>query len=155
MNRRLKVFSHANEVCKRKIIGQKETKNYQQARYKVGDLLKESHIRLCSSQKIEQSDKKSELLSFIQEYRLVGEKEIMFYIRMSIEEVQSTSQVVELSEKIRVLLSELPLTVKERHRLLDYTKSFLLLWMRVIQYSIDVSIVLGGFLLVSYLMKQR
>ena len=104
---------------------------------------------------MEQSDKKSELLSLIQEYRLVREEEIMFYIRMSMEEVQSTCQKVELSEKIRVLLSELPLTVKERLRRLDYTKSFLPLWMRVLQYSIDVSIVLGGFLLVSYLMKQR
>ena len=36
----------------------------------------------------------------------------MFYIRMGMEEVQSTSQIVELSGKIRVLLSELPLTVK-------------------------------------------
>ena len=79
----------------------------------------------------------------------------MFYIRMSMEEVQSTYEKLELSEKIRVLLSELPLTVKERHRLLDYTKSFLPLSMRVLQYSIDVSIVVGGFLLVSYLMKQR
>ena len=106
---------------------------------------------------MEQRDKKSELLSLIQEYRLVREEEIMFYIRMSMEEVQSMSQIVELSGKIRVLLSELPLTVKERHRLLDYTKSFLSLWMRVLQfqYSIDVSIVLRGFLLVSYLMKQR
>ena len=103
---------------------------------------------------MEQNDKKSELMSFIQEYRLVRE-EIMFYIRMSIEEVQSTYEKLELSEKFRVLLSELPLTVKERHRLLDYTKSFLPLWMRVLQYSIDVSIVVGGFLLVSYLMKQR
>ena len=98
---------------------------------------------------MEQIDKKSELLSFTQEYRLVREDEIMFYTRMSMEEVQSTSQIVELSGKIRVLLSELPLTVKERHRLLDYAKSFLLLWMRVLQYNIDVSIVLGGFLLVS------
>ena len=104
---------------------------------------------------MEQSDKKSELLSFIQEHRLVREEEIMFYIRTSMEEVQSTSQIVELSGNIRVLLSELPLTVKERHRLLDYAKSFLPLLMRVLQYSIDVSIVLGGFLLVSYLMKQR
>ena len=103
---------------------------------------------------MERSDKKRELLSFIQEYRLVRE-EIMFYIHMSMEEVQSTSQIVELRGKIRVLLSELPLTVKERHGLLDYTKSFLPLWIRVLQYSIDVSIVLGGFLLVSYLMKQR
>ena len=83
------------------------------------------------------------------------EEEIMFYIRRSMEEVQSTSQIVELSGKIRVSLSELPLTVKERHRLLDYAKSFLPLWMRGLQYSIDVSIVLGEFLLVSYLMKQR
>ena len=74
---------------------------------------------------------------------------------MSMEEVQSTSQIVELSGKTRVLLSELLLTVKERHRLLDCAKSFLPLWMRVLQYGIDVSIVLGGFLLVSYLMKQR
>ena len=66
---------------------------------------------------MEQSDKKSELLSLIQEYRLVREEELMFYIRMSMEEVQSTCQNVELSKKIRVLLSELPLTVKERHRL--------------------------------------
>ena len=49
---------------------------------------------------MEQSDKKSELLSFIHEYRLVREEEIMFYIRMSIEEVQSTSKIVELSGKL-------------------------------------------------------
>ena len=53
---------------------------------------------------MEQNDKKNELLSLIQEYRLVREKDIMFYIRMSMEEVQSTSQIVELSGKIRVLL---------------------------------------------------
>ena len=61
---------------------------------------------------MEQSDKKSELLSFIQKYRLVRE-EIMFYIGTSMEEAWSMCQKVELSEKIRVLLSELPLTVKE------------------------------------------
>ena len=104
---------------------------------------------------MEQSDKKNELLSLIQEYRLVREEDIMFYIRMSMEEVQSTSQIVEFSGKIRVLLCELPLTVKERHRFLNYTKSFLPLWMRVLQCSIEVSIMVGGFLLVSYLMKQR
>ena len=82
---------------------------------------------------MEQSDKKSEVLSFIQEYRLVREKDIMFYILIGMEEVQSTSQIVELSGKIRVLLCELPLTVKEQHRLLNYTKSFLPLWMRVLQ----------------------
>ena len=98
---------------------------------------------------MDQSDKKNELLSFIQEYRLV------FYIRMSMEEVQSMSQIVELSGKIRVLLCELPPTVKERHRLLNYTKSFLPLWMRLPQCSIEVTIIVGGFLLVSYLMKQR
>ena len=102
---------------------------------------------------MDQNDKKSELLSLIQEYRLVREEELMFYIRMSMEEVQSMCQKVELSEKIRVLLSELPLTVTERHRLLDYTKSFLPLWMRVLQCSIDISIVVGGFLLVSHLKK--
>ena len=48
------------------------------------------------------------------------------------EEVQSTCQKVELSEKIKMLLSELPLSVKERQRLLNYTKSFLPLWMRVL-----------------------
>ena len=103
---------------------------------------------------MEQSDKKNELLSFIQKYRPVREEDIMFYIRMSMEEVQSTSQLVELSGKIRVLLCELPLTVKERHRLLNYTNGFLPLWMRVLQCSIEVSIMVGGFLLVSYL-KQR
>ena len=51
---------------------------------------------------MEQRDKKSELLSPIQGYRLVREEEIMFYIHMSMEEVQSTSQKVELSEKNRV-----------------------------------------------------
>ena len=104
---------------------------------------------------MEQDKKKSELLSFIQEYRLVREEEIMLYIHMSMEEVQSTCQKVVLSEKIRVLLSELPPTIKDRHRLLIYTKSFLPLWMKVLQYGIDVSIVVGGFLLVTYLMKQR
>ena len=80
----------------------------------------------------------------------------MLHIRKkSIGEVQNTCQKVELSGKIKVLLSELPLTSKERDRLLDYTKSFLLSWMRVLQCSIDVSIVVGGFLLVSHLMKRK
>ena len=75
------------------------------------DLLKENHRCLFSRKKMEQNDKKSELLSLIQEYRLIREEELMFHIRMSMEEVQSTSQKVELSEKIRVLLKEVPLTV--------------------------------------------
>ena len=79
----------------------------------------------------------------------------MFHIRKSMEEVQSTCQKVELSEKIKVLLSELPLAVKEQHRLLNYTKSFLPLWMRVLQCSMEVLILVGGFLLVSHLMKRR
>ena len=83
------------------------------------------------------------------------EEELTFHIRKSMEEVQSMCQKVELSEKIKVLLSELSLMVNERHRLLNYTKSFLPLWMRVLQCSIDVSIVVGGFLLVSHLMKRR
>ena len=57
--------------------------------------------------------------------------------------------------KDQVLFRDLPLTFKERHRLLDYTKSFLPLWIGVLQYSIDVSIVMGGFLLVSHLMKRK
>ena len=119
------------------------------------DLLKENHRRSFSRKKMEQNDKKSELLSIIQEYRLIREEELMFHIRMSMEEVQSMSQKVELSEKIRVLLSELPLTSKERHRLLDYTNSFLPLWFRVLRHSLDLTIVIGGFLLVSHLMKQK
>ena len=46
----------------------------------------------------------------------------MFHIRKSMKEVQSTCQKVKLSEKSKVLLSELPLSVKEQHRLLNYTK---------------------------------
>ena len=116
--------------------------------------MKENHRRLFLRKKMDQNDKKSELLSLIQEYRLAREEELIFHIRMSMEEVQSTCQKVELSKKTRVLLSELLLTVKERHRLLDYTESFLPLWMRVLQCGIDVSIVVRGFLLVSHLMKQ-
>ena len=74
---------------------------------------------------MEQDKKKNELLNFIREYRFVREEELMFHIRRSMEEVQSMCQKVELSKKIKVLLSELPLSVKERHRLLNYTKSFL------------------------------
>ena len=94
---------------------------------------------------MDQNNKKSKLLSLIQEYRLVRE-ELMFYIHLSMEEVQSMCQKVELNEKLRLLLSELPLMDKERHRLLDYTKSFLPLWMRILQCSIDVSTVVGGFM---------
>ena len=52
---------------------------------------------------------------------------------------------VQGGRKIKVLLRDLPLTPKQRHRLLDYTKSFLSLWIRALQCSIDVSIVMGGF----------
>ena len=79
----------------------------------------------------------------------------MFHIHASMEEVESTCQKVELSEKIKVLLSELPLSVKERHRLLNCTNTFLPLWMRVLQCNMEVSIMMGGFLLVSHLMKRR
>ena len=104
---------------------------------------------------MEQDKKKNELLNFIGEYRFAREEELMFHIRKGMEEVQSTCQKVELSEKIKVLLSELPISVKERHRLLNCTKSFLPLWMRVLQCSIEVSIMVGGFLLLSHLMKRR
>ena len=79
----------------------------------------------------------------------------MFHIRASMEEVRSTYEKLELSEKIKVLLSELPLSVKERHRLLDYAKSFLPLWIRLPQCSVEVSFMVGGFLLMSHLMKGR
>ena len=62
---------------------------------------------------MEQDKKKRELLNFIREYRFVREEKLMSHIRKNMGEVQSTCQKVELSEKIKVLLSELPLTVKE------------------------------------------
>ena len=104
---------------------------------------------------MEQDKKNSELLSIIQEYRLVREDGLMFHIRKSMEEVHNTCQKVELNGKINVLLSELPLTYKERHRLLDCTKSFLPLWIRVLQCGTDVSIVVGGLLLASHLMETK
>ena len=41
------------------------------------DLLKENHRRSFSRNKMEQNNKKSELLSLIQEYRLIREEELM------------------------------------------------------------------------------
>ena len=111
------------------------------------DLLKESYIRLFSSKKMEQEKKKNESLSFIDKYRLVGEYDLVFYICTSLEEVQSKCQKLELSGKIRVLLRELPLTCDERHRLIRYAKSFLPLWIRVLQISLDATIVVGEILL--------
>ena len=73
---------------------------------------------------MEQEKKKSELLSFLDKYRLVREDDLVFYIRTSMEKVQSTCQKLELCGKIRVLLRELPLTCEERHRLIRYAKSF-------------------------------
>ena len=97
----------------------------------------------------------SELLSFIDKYRLVREDDLVFYTRTNMEEVQSTCQKVELSGKIRVLLRELPLTCEERDRLMKYAKSFLPLWIRVLQISLDASIVVRGMLLLAHLMKHR
>ena len=50
VNRRLKLFSHANEVCKRpSLVKRKQrTIHRQRIKYKVVDLLKENHRRLCS-----------------------------------------------------------------------------------------------------------
>ena len=104
---------------------------------------------------MEQEKKKSELLSFIDKYRLVREDDLVFYIRTNMEEVQSTCQKIELSGKIRVLLRELSLTCEERHRLMTYAKSFLPLWIRVLQISLDASIVVGGMLLLAHVMKRR
>ena len=67
------------------------------------DLLKESHIPLLSSKKMEQEKKKSELLSFIDKYRLMREDDLVFCIRTNMDEVQSTCQKLKLSGKIRVL----------------------------------------------------
>ena len=41
---------------------------------------------------MEQKKKKSELLSYIDKYRLVREDDLVFYIRTSMEEVQSMCQ---------------------------------------------------------------
>ena len=62
VNRKLKVLSHANEVCKRPLLSKKKTKNCASARYKVVNLLKENHRRSFSRKKMEQNDKKRELL---------------------------------------------------------------------------------------------
>ena len=102
---------------------------------------------------MEQEKKKSELLSYIDKYRLVKEDDLVFYIRTNMEEVQSSCQKLELSGKIRILLRELSLTCKERHRLITYAKSFLSLWIRVLQISLDASIVVRGILLLSHLTK--
>ena len=77
--------------------------------YKVVDLLKKNHRRLFSRKKMEQDKtEKRELLSLIQEYRFVREKELIFHIQKGMEEVQNTCQKVELSREIKVLLNELP-----------------------------------------------
>ena len=74
---------------------------------------------------------------------------------MSMEEVQSTCQKLELSGKIRVLLRELPLTCEERHRLIMYAKRFLPLWIRVLQISLDALIAVGGIVLLSHLTTRK
>ena len=63
------------------------------------DLLKGNHKRLLLPKKMEQDKKKNELFNFIREYRFLREEELMFHIRKSMEEVQSTCQKVELSER--------------------------------------------------------
>lgn len=102
-----------------------------------------------------EQEKKNELFALIDEYRLIREDELMFHIRKSMEKVRTTCEKLELGGKINMLVRDLPLTHKERNRLLDYTNSFLPLWVRVIQLGIDASIVVGGFLLVTYLMKRK
>ena len=70
-----------------------------------------------------EQEKKGDLLALIDDYRLIRKDDHMFHIQKSIEDVQSTCQKVELSRNIKVLLRDLPLTSKKRHRLLDYTNS--------------------------------
>ena len=94
-------------------------------------------------------------MSYIDKYRLVREDDLVFYIRTSMEEVQSMCQKLELSDKIRVLLRELPLPCEELHRLIMYVKRFLTLWIRAIQIGLDSSIVVGGILLLFHLKKRR
>ena len=48
---------------------------------------------------MERDKKKNELLNFIREYRFVREEEFMFHIRASMEEVRSTYEKLELSQK--------------------------------------------------------
>ena len=95
------------------------------------------------------------IIGFTDKYRLVREDDLVFYICTSIEEVQSICYKLELSGNIRVLLRELPLTCEERHRLIAYVKRFLPLWIRVLQISLDASIVVRGILLLSHLTKHR
>ena len=65
VNRRLRVFCHANEPCKSTSLVKSKQKIRLETRYKMVDLLNESHIQLFSPTKMEQENKKSELLSFI------------------------------------------------------------------------------------------
>ena len=70
------------------------------------------------------------------------------------EEAQSTCQKVELSGNIRVLLRELPLTCEKR-KTDDGCQEFLTSVDRVLQISLDASIVVEGMLLLSHLTKRR
>ena len=89
VNRRLKVFSHANEVCKSPSLVKKKQRTVHKQGIKWSDLLEGNHKRLFSRKKMERDEKKNELLKFIREYRFVREEELMFHIRASMEEVQS------------------------------------------------------------------
>ena len=128
-----------------------------ETRYKMVDLLKESHIRLFSSKRMHgtRKQKLNELLSFIDKYRLARKDDLVFYICTSTEEVQNKCQKLELNGKLRVLLRELRLTCEKRHGLITYVKIFLPLWIRVLQISLDSLIVVGGILLLSYLTKRK
>ena len=86
VNRKLRVFCHANEPCKSMSLAKRKEKSVQRQGITWS---KESHRPLFSSKKMEQEKKKSELLSFIDKYKLVREDDLVFYIHTSMEEVQS------------------------------------------------------------------
>ena len=79
----------------------------------------------------------------------------MFYICSRMEKVKSMCEKVKLTKEIDLLLRELPLKYDQHQRLRLFTKSFLPLWFRVICCSLEVSFMLGGWMILAHLLKQR
>ena len=101
------------------------------------------------------SDEVKQLIDNLDKYRLFTESKLKLVVVKEFNQCRSSLRKIMLEGEIYHLLTQLPLTVKERNNLVMYSRSFLPLWYRVGVVCTECLLIFAtywiGFVLGSYI----
>ena len=101
------------------------------------------------------SDQLKRSIDNLEKYRLFTENKLKQFILKEFDQCSSILRKIILEGEIYHLLTQLPLTVEERHNLVMYSRSFLPVWYRAGVVCTECLLIFGtysiGFVLGSYI----